>query len=102
MCRPAAPSLRDEREARDETDVVIWFHFGAVDEVTSHGDSKRVASTKHILLFVVDFVSVEERAVFLLERLDAMMFALIADVLLDLRDLGFADRERRIAILPGE
>src|SRR5947207_9164394 len=39
MCRSAAPSLRDEREARHANVVVIWFTFGAIDEATSHDDS---------------------------------------------------------------
>ena len=67
MCRSAAPSLRDEREARDATVVVLWLPSGTVDEVPSSGNSQRLASTEHILLFVINFVFVEEHAVFFLK-----------------------------------
>src|SRR2546426_7732804 len=52
--------------SRDAADAV------GVEYMWSHDDCRRLASTEHILLHVIDFVSVEKGAVFLLERLDAM------------------------------
>ena len=91
MCRSAALSL---------CDTVEWASAVGIGDVFSDDRGLRLSSAKDILLLVINLVSVEERAVFFLERFHAMMFALSANVLLDLRDLGFADRERRIAILP--
>src|SRR5438874_10881373 len=86
-CRSAAPSLHDAGE---------WANAVGIGDVCSDDRGVRLSSTKHILLLVINLVSVEEGAVFLLERLHAMMFALVADVFPNLGNLGLADGKRRI------
>src|SRR2546422_4914781 len=49
-CRSAASSLRDAADAV------------GVEYMWSHDDCRRLASTEHILLLVIDFVSVEKGA----------------------------------------
>lgn len=64
--------------------------------------AKQVRSVPEITFIVRDFVPVEQRTKFFLKRHLVMMFYLIADVCLDLRDTRLTYGKRRVPVLPVE
>ncbi len=88
---------------RGEIRRQLWVGSSGWTDYVGHPDASSCKiSVEQVALFKRDFMFNHERPVFFLEGFGPVVFALRSDIRDHFRNVGFADGERRVAVLPCE